>query len=275
VLFSTGLKRVSTQFLQCAVALHVKCVEHIVTHINLLLNQVNWLRNVVCNLKQKLSCPIIPLHVLPSLSMVYPFRQLHEKLPTVFVQLWAQPPLFVVHSLISTCRNTTGNKAIVNLGQRQSDRRSAFLGAVLWCLSWWLSCDPTVMSTSGLCGFLFQSLRWVRKSWITSWKATTKHYRRNNIRSYLCRLHRYCLGCIQSDSCSRNFRRCLYSSQHSLRCLCCTRWYLQVQTLLATRHSYTYDNSNHGTLFSIDGSCLLRSYHPTSTSASSMCCVLS
>jgi len=44
---------------------------------------------------------LLPVQVNP--SPVYPGRQVHVKLPTVFVQLASalQPPLFVAHSSIS------------------------------------------------------------------------------------------------------------------------------------------------------------------------------
>lgn len=44
---------------------------------------------------------VLPWQVLSSVSSLYPFWQLHSKLPTVFRQKWSQPPLFTKHSSIS------------------------------------------------------------------------------------------------------------------------------------------------------------------------------
>lgn len=44
---------------------------------------------------------VLPWQVLSSVSSLYPFWQLHSKLPTVFRQKWSQPPLLTKHSSIS------------------------------------------------------------------------------------------------------------------------------------------------------------------------------
>ena len=43
----------------------------------------------------------IPLQLIPSLANWNPFLQLHMKEPWVLAQLWAHPPLLVLHSLMS------------------------------------------------------------------------------------------------------------------------------------------------------------------------------
>ena len=43
----------------------------------------------------------IPLQLIPSLANWNPFLQLHMKEPSLLAQFWAQPPLLVLHSLMS------------------------------------------------------------------------------------------------------------------------------------------------------------------------------
>lgn len=46
----------------------------------------------------------LPWHVLSLVSSLYPFLQLHSKLPTVFLHTWSHPPLFMRHSSMSVPR---------------------------------------------------------------------------------------------------------------------------------------------------------------------------
>ena len=44
---------------------------------------------------------VLPLQLIPSLANWNPFLQLHVKEPWLLAQLWAHPPLLVLHSLMS------------------------------------------------------------------------------------------------------------------------------------------------------------------------------
>ena len=57
--------------------------------------------------KEKNDYVNIPLQSIPSAASVNPFLQLHVKEPWVLVQLWVQPPLLVLHSLMSGGRNVS------------------------------------------------------------------------------------------------------------------------------------------------------------------------
>ncbi len=46
----------------------------------------------------------LPWHVLSLVRSLYPFLQLHSKLPTVFLHTWSHPALFMRHSSMSVPR---------------------------------------------------------------------------------------------------------------------------------------------------------------------------
>ena len=75
----------------------------------------------------------LPLHESPLLARVYPLWQLQTNDPTLFVHVWAHPPLLLAHSFTSVC--VEPSKWMTRLLPTKYARYTIFVKMVLFCTS--------------------------------------------------------------------------------------------------------------------------------------------